>query len=363
VTLRIPDVSEFQSLIDWRALIAYLRATYGGAAAIVRLCYGDLHVDLYADRNIDGARGAGADVLAWYLYLVAGRAPELQAATLARVLLAHGGLRSNEFVVVDDEESTGGDESGRVNAALAELDRQLKTADPGGQDWWYSGLNFALVHNLPAARGHRFVAAYQGTEPTAIAHDLWQSTDAASFPGIGGPVDSSLYHGSIEDLRRLVGAPGGDTLDLNNFVDRGVYDGVLRILYSWSDRYQYVRDPATGLMVKMEGQPNWLPDTVAAAAADAAATRALVTALVASEGVEAIAIKAIGDNAVAASSIALVLAANAGIKAELDNVAAAQAGGTPADLAALVAAVAVADHHILATATHLGYNAATGADS
>lgn len=210
--LRVPDVSEFQQAVNWPQLVAYLRSTYGGAAAIIRLCYGDLHVDGWADRNIEGARAAGADWLAWYLYLVGGRAPAPQAATLGRILLAHGGLRPGECVVIDDEEGAG-DQSGRVDEALAEFDAQLKTPNPAGEDWWYSGLDFALTHDLAAARGRRIIAAYQASEPAAIAHDLWQFTDRASLPGIAGPVDCSVFHGSITDLIQLTGGADMATID------------------------------------------------------------------------------------------------------------------------------------------------------
>lgn len=210
----VPDGSQYQGVIDHAALVAYLRRTYGGAAGIFRLDYGDLAVDARADANIDAARAAAYDVLGWYCYLVAGRPAEPQADTFCRLLQAHGGLRPGEFIVVDDEESTGGDESGRVNAFLARCDANLKTPDPAGEDWWYSGLNFAIAHNLPAARGHRWIAAYGAGEPTAVGHDLWQETDAASLPGINGPVDASIFHGSIDDLRRLIGAPGGPSMGI-----------------------------------------------------------------------------------------------------------------------------------------------------
>jgi Glycosyl hydrolases family 25 len=204
--LQIPDVSEAQGSIAHSTVVNYLRRTYGGAVVISRLCYGDVHVDDRADRNIDGFREWSTDPLGWYLYLIAGRDPAAQADTFARVLNAHGGLRAGEFVVVDDEESTGGDESGRVDAALGELDRRLKTPNPTGEDWWYSGLAYAKLHDLEAARGHRWIAAYQAGEPTAIPHDLWQRTDAATMPGITGPVDCSVFNGTIAEFTALIGA-------------------------------------------------------------------------------------------------------------------------------------------------------------
>lgn len=203
--LLIPDVSEFQGVIDWPHL--------GTDVAIVRLCYGDLHVDTYADSNIVGARSRCA-ARGWYAYLIGGRDPAPQADVFCRVLLAHGGLQTAEFVVVDDEEGSG-DQSGRANAFLARCDTVLRTDRPGQQDWWYSGLNFALTHNLPAARGHRWVAAYQAGEPASVAHDLWQFTDAANVTGIRGPVDCSVFHGPVGDFLALIGG-GTAMLDPND---------------------------------------------------------------------------------------------------------------------------------------------------
>ena len=172
---------------------------------IARINYGLVKVDNYADANVDGLRGAGADALGWYTYLIAGQDPAQQADILVRVIRAHGGLRQNEFVVCDVEEGSG-DQSSRVNAYLDEVDSGLQMPSPEGQEWWYSGLNFAINHNLAAARGHRWIAAYGQSEP-AFAHDLWQFTNAYQFSGIAGPSDASVYHGSGQDFLALIGVP------------------------------------------------------------------------------------------------------------------------------------------------------------
>lgn len=238
----IPDVSEFQRFIDWPHL--------GTDVAIVRLCYGDLHVDTYADANIVGARARCA-ARGWYGYLIGGRDPSAQADVFCRVLLSHGGLQEGEFVVVDDEEGSG-DQSGRVNAFLAHCDAVLRTARPGQQDWWYSGLNFALTHNLPASRGHRWVAAYQAGEPGAVSHDLWQFTDAARVAGIGGPVDCSVFHGSVGDFLALIGGTAM-TLDPNDPIVQQIQADLAwtkRVVGSaWQFLLRGYDDPAPGQTV------------------------------------------------------------------------------------------------------------------
>lgn len=190
--LLIPDVSEFQGVINW--------PNFGAQAVIVRVNYGNVKVDGEADRNIDGARSK-CEVRGWYTYLTAGEDPVAQADVLVRVINAHGGLKPNEFVVCDDEEGSG-DQSSRVTAFLNEVDAQFKASD--AIDVWYSGLNFSVAHNLDAAKGHRWIAAYGQSEPTA-PHDLWQFTDAGSVAGVSGNVDMSVFHGTIDQLAALIG--------------------------------------------------------------------------------------------------------------------------------------------------------------
>lgn len=199
--LVIPDVSEFQGAVNHVALVGDLRARWGAAIVIARINYGNSKVDGQADANVDGLREAGADALGWYCYLIGSDDPATDADVFGRVLVAHGGLKSNEFVVCDDEEGSG-DQSSRVNAFLDGVDAVLRENQT--QDMWYSGLNFVLTHNLEAARGHRWIAAYNTSEPT-VAHDLWQFTNSMSFAGVGN-CDASIFHGSINDFLSLIGA-------------------------------------------------------------------------------------------------------------------------------------------------------------
>lgn len=189
--LVIADVSEFQT-VDW--------SNYGSDAVICRINYGNNKVDAQADRNIDGARSR-CKARGWYTYLIGTEDPVAQADVLVRVLQAHGGLRPNEFIVCDDEEGSG-DQSGRVTTFLNEVDRLLNVKD--NADWWYSGLNFSVAHNMDAAKGHRWVAAYGQGEPT-VSHDLWQYTSTGSIAGINGNVDLSVFHGSINQFIAFIG--------------------------------------------------------------------------------------------------------------------------------------------------------------
>lgn len=212
--LIIADVSEFQD-VNWPA--------YGSDAVICRINYGNTSVDKKADINIDGARSR-CKARGWYTYLIQNQDPVAQADVLVRVLQAHGGLRPNEFIVCDDEEGTG-DQSSRVTAFLNEVDRLLNVNDAA--NWWYSGLTFATTHNMDAAKGHRWIAAYGQGEPTA-SHDLWQYTSSGSMAGISGNVDLSVFHGDINQFISFVGGnipvTGGTTMGALSFRPGGPND-------------------------------------------------------------------------------------------------------------------------------------------
>jgi hypothetical protein len=337
--LVIPDVSEWQGRIDHRALVAGLRAVYGGAAIIVRINFGTVKVDLLADLNIDGLRAAGADVLGWYCYLLAKDDPIAAAVIFCRVLQAHGGLRAGEFVVCDDEEGTG-DQSGRVDAFLAACDSILRVPDPSGQDWWYSDLNFAAIHNLAAARGRRWIAAYGQGEPT-VPHDLWQFTDAQQFAGISGPCDASVFHGSISDLRSLIGGLDMATLDEMLARVQAIQAEVGYMTDPTDPDYQNLRKGGVAWLL-LNGQGAWQ-----------LGISAQVAALLSAEGASKAAIDALAANVAAASQLTAV-------KSELDQVQAAIAAASggllpaPIDLTKVYAELGT-------LGKHLGVDVATGA--
>lgn len=188
------DVSEYQGAVDWAAY-----AAGGYPAAVARVSYGTTHVDLQADRNIDGMR-ASLPCRGFYGYLVASEDPAAQAAVFCRVLAAHGGLKPGEFVAVDVEEGSGNQEP-RAAAWLAAVNQTLHVT--AQQDVEYSGLDFVATHGGWVPGVTRWVAAYQTVEPQ-VDQTLWQCTDAHSFPGITGLCDASVFNGTVDDLLALV---------------------------------------------------------------------------------------------------------------------------------------------------------------
>lgn len=239
----IPDISEFQGDVDW--------PNFGAPIVICRINYGNSKVDAKADRNIDGARSK-CIARGWYSYLIQDQDPVAQADVMVRVLKAHGGLRPNEFIVCDDEEGAG-DQSPRVNAFLNEVNSQLKTTE----DFWYSGLNFSIAHNLAAANGRRWIAAYGVPEPT-VPHDLWQFTSSSSIAGVNGSVDMSVFHGDVDQFLSLIGGKGA-LMALTDTQQQAMYESIIRILSLLANGRQLMED-ANGNLIEVPTEwPEWLP--------------------------------------------------------------------------------------------------------
>lgn len=192
--LLVPDVSEWQGVIDWRALVA----SY--PAAIIRVHNG-YREDHYAAANRSSAHHAGVRALGLYAFLTATRDPEDQAAEFVHAV---GHLQAGEWPIVDCETGAG-DQSARVKAWANYVSRALGT----GKAWLYSGESFYRSHDLahadiPATR--TWIAAYGPHEP-AQGHALWQYTDHRTVPGVKGPVDCSTYHGTVAELVAAVAPP------------------------------------------------------------------------------------------------------------------------------------------------------------
>lgn len=190
-SLLIPDVSEWQGVIDWPALVK----SY--PAVIVR-AHNGYRQDHHFATNRPAAHAAGARAVGLYAYLVDDRDPSDQAAEYVHSV---GHLQSGEWAIVDCEEGKG-DQSGRVKEWAKYVSRALGTSHA----WMYTGQAFYRDHGLahagfPASR--TWLAAYGPHEP-AEGHALWQYTDHRTVPGVQGAVDCSTYHGTIEQLRAAV---------------------------------------------------------------------------------------------------------------------------------------------------------------
>jgi GH25 family lysozyme M1 (1,4-beta-N-acetylmuramidase) len=186
MTITLCDASEFQENID---APAYLASNH--TCLIVRAHNGRRPDNKWPARR-DYLRRFSFDALGFYQYLVADRPAVEQARDF---ISAVGGLRFNEFVVLDCEEGFG-DQVARAQAWFAVVDARY-----GAPSALYSGEAFG-DDNLGGwahwAGRPRWIAAYRRVEPNA-PHDLWQFADAVPFPGIG-ICDGNLFHGTAQQF-------------------------------------------------------------------------------------------------------------------------------------------------------------------
>jgi hypothetical protein len=186
-TLLIPDLSEFQSSVNFATLAT------SHPAVILRAHNGNRADHTFAARVVEARKHMS--VRLFYGYMVANRDAATQARELAAIV---GPLQPGEAFVCDAEVGSG-DQSARVLAYLGAL---------GGRDIAYSGDSFYHDH-LQGTKGKGILfwdAAYRNTEPTT-QHFLWQHSDHDTFPGVSSACDGSIFHGSIQDLKNLINPP------------------------------------------------------------------------------------------------------------------------------------------------------------
>lgn len=184
--LHIPDLSEYQTSIDWPTL------AQARPAVILRAHNGRRADRQFAARLVQARRYA--QVRLFYGYMVADRDAATQGRELAAIV---GPLQPGEAFVCDAEEGAG-DQSARVKAYLAAL---------SGRDVVYSGDSFAHDHLAAELKTSGLLfwdAAYRAAEPTT-QHFLWQHTDHEATPGVGA-TDCSIFHGTVQQLRDLLSA-------------------------------------------------------------------------------------------------------------------------------------------------------------
>ncbi|MDQ3739599.1 MAG: glycoside hydrolase family 25 protein [Actinomycetota bacterium] len=197
--LNLPDVSEFQPNVDWKAV-----AAHNGGAAIIRALYGTSHVDKawYGGARRKEAHQDGIKVLGIYQYLVAGQDAVAQANAFVQLV---GHLAPGEFAVLDLEEGSGS-QLARAEAWLQHVDAHLTYPGYKGA-WLYSGASFfqsAGLMPIANSKRHTWVAAYGQSHPPSVPHTLWQNSSGVQWPGIG-KCDNSIYMGDLHGLRAAIG--------------------------------------------------------------------------------------------------------------------------------------------------------------
>lgn len=210
MTLLLPDVSEFQSPAegsapDW----AGIKARNGGAA-IIRVGYGNAHLDGMLVSNRAKIKSLKFGFTGLYQYLRAGQDVRSQARAFIKWI--GPALNPGEIPILDLEEGNG-DQSGRASQWFGIIDTAygLTCRPLPERSWLYSGENFAETHGLApifASARRTWVAAYRDTEP-ALGHTLWQCTNGkagahrTNWPGCGF-CDTSVYHGTLAQLAAVV---------------------------------------------------------------------------------------------------------------------------------------------------------------
>jgi len=171
MTVKLPDVSEFQSPASGNAPNWAGIKSQNGGAAIIRVGYGNAHLDGMLVSNRSAIKSLNYPFCGLYQYLRAGQDVPSQAN--AFIDWIGPSLNEGEIPILDLEEGSG-DQSGRANQWLGLIDD----------------------------------AAYQASEAGLLPHTLWQSTDGqvganqTDWSGCGS-VDTSIYHGSLADLAAL----------------------------------------------------------------------------------------------------------------------------------------------------------------
>jgi Glycosyl hydrolases family 25 len=202
MAVTLPDVSEFQSPASGNAPNWAGIKSQNGGAAIIRVGYGNGHLDGMLVPNRAAIKSQGFGFCGLYQYLRAN----------AFIDWIGPSLNEGEIPVLDLEEGAG-DQSGRASQWLSIIDAAygLTSLPLGQRSWLYSGQDFAISAGLaPIFNSDRrtWVAAYQSSEAGLLPHTLWQSTNGqvganrTNWSGCGF-VDTSIYHGTLASLSSL----------------------------------------------------------------------------------------------------------------------------------------------------------------
>ena len=210
MTVLLPDVSEFQSPASGNAPSWAGIKSQNGGAAIIRVGYGNAHLDQMLVSNRSRIKSLKYPFCGLYQYLRASQDVRSQAHAFIKWIGPN--LNAGEIPILDLEEGSG-NQSGRANQWLGIIDDayHLMSLPLSRRSWLYSGQDFAVNAGLaPIFHSARrtWIAAYQASEAGLLPHTLWQSTDGqvganrTNWSGCGF-VDTSIYHGSLADLAAL----------------------------------------------------------------------------------------------------------------------------------------------------------------
>lgn len=194
--LYMADVNEFHVVSD--------AAAYAGwSPAIILRAHNGMREDhSYATSRTAVQAEPGIRIVGHYGYVMAGIDAGQQGRDFANIITHRGGLPPGHFISWDIEEGTG-DQAARAMAWLAAAHGILH--EQAAADFGYSGAYFWGSHLRSVGNVHRWIAAY-GPQP-AMSQTLWQFTDKQPVPGVDGPCDCSIFHGTADDFLSLIAPP------------------------------------------------------------------------------------------------------------------------------------------------------------
>jgi hypothetical protein len=210
MTVTLPDVSEFQAPASGNAPNWSGIKSQNGGAAIIRVGYGNNHLDGMLVSNRSTIKGLSFSFCGLYQYLRAGQ----DVASQAQAFIGWIGpnLNPGEIPILDLEEGSGNQQA-RANTWFAIIDNAygLNSLPLSQRSWLYSGQSFAVSSGLGpifSSARRTWVAAYQSSEAGLLPHTLWQSTNGivgANRTNWSGChfVDTSIYHGTLAELGAL----------------------------------------------------------------------------------------------------------------------------------------------------------------
>lgn len=212
MSVLLPDVSEFQAPANGNAPNWAGIKTQNGGAAIIRVGYGNAHLDNQFVSNYTRLKTNNFSFIGLYHYLRAGQDAASQAHAFCNWVGPLSALFPGSIPMLDLEEGSG-DQSGRANQWFGIVDSfyGLDKLPLSQRSWLYSGDAFARSQGLApifSSPRRTWVAAYRNSETGLLPHTLWQSTNGTvganrtNWSGCGF-VDTSIYHGTLSQLSSL----------------------------------------------------------------------------------------------------------------------------------------------------------------
>jgi GH25 family lysozyme M1 (1,4-beta-N-acetylmuramidase) len=206
----VPDISEYQTSVNWDALAA---AYHAGQleGVIIRASVGTLRPDHQFAGNWAAARARNIPRIAYHFCYPTVNSPQAEAAYFNSVV---GPLQMGEGQAGDFEDDRDlrwpADGMGWASTFLADC------RAPQFATTWYTSLGFARAHNLLNLQStwNGWQAEYGVAAPSAGMNPaLWQFSSCASVPGVAGCCDASVVmRGHFSDL--LVGGAPLKEMDM-----------------------------------------------------------------------------------------------------------------------------------------------------